>query len=211
MLNGRRLIYIPILHTQHDMGSLGFAAKDVYIEKLGKKLWQHHIRAIDEMWLGIKKRIIRLKLPYKRTYIYQDGLPVCGKEKEIIKDLAKKGSANHRIVQWLLSHGANLIGTEDPKLLLQEYHFVRQILLARNNGQRKKWVQEYEKAAPELLKRRDLFIRERIGKTLPQGGIGLLFVGLLHRVDEFLSPDIQVSYLIYRLPFQRSFELELAR
>ncbi len=183
----------------------------VYTEKLGKKLWQHHVRAIDEMWAGIKKRITRLKLPYKKTFIYQDGLPICGKEMAIINTLAKQGSPNHKIVQWLVDHGAKIVGTEDPQLLMQEYTFVKHILAAHNNGQRKEWVERYEKAAPELLKKRDFFIRERIDKTLLRGAIGLLFVGLLHRVDELLPIDIQVSYLIYRLPFHRSFEMELVK
>lgn len=209
MNNERLLIYIPILHTQHDMGSLGAAAKDTYTQKLGKKLWQHHVRAIDEMWAGIKKRIGRLKLPYPRTYIYQDGLPVCGKEKEIVTHLASRGSPNHLILKWLMERGAAVVGTENPKLLLQEYNFIKQILQAQNIGQREKIIKAYEKAAPKLLKQRDLFIRERIDKTLPTNGIGLLFIGLLHRIDELLPLDIRVSYLIYRLPFQRSFEMKL--
>lgn len=208
---GRRLIYIPILHTQQDMGSLGAAAKQAHIEKLGKRLWQDHVRAIDEMWSGIKKRIARLKLPYKKVYLYQDGLPVCGKEQAIIKALAKQGSPNHLIVQWLMDRGATLVGTEDPQLLIQEYNYVKQILAASNNGQKKELLKQYEKAAPELLKKRDLYIRERINETLPQGGTGLLFVGLLHRVDELLPPDIRVSYLICHLPLQRSFEMELVK
>lgn len=209
--NGRRLIYIPILHTQHDMGSLAASAKETYTQKLGKKLWQHHVKAIDEMWVGIKKRIGHLKLPYPRTYIYQDGLPVCGKEKEIVTHLASQGSPNHLILKWLMDRGTAVVGTENPKLLLQEYSFIKQIFQAQNIGQREKIIKAYEKAAPELLKQRDRFICERIDKTLPQGGIGLLFIGLLHRIDELLPSDIRVSYLIYRLPFQRSFEMELVQ
>lgn len=210
-IQGRQLIYIPILHTQYDMGSLAAAAKGAYIEKLGKRLWQHHIQAIDEMWSGIKQRISRLKLPYKKVYIYQDGLPVCGKEQAIIDALAKQGSPNHLIVQWLVRRGATVVGTEDPQLLIQEYSYVKRILGTRNDRERKELVAEYEKVAPELLKKRDYYIRDRINKTLLQGGIGLLFLGLLHRVDELLPVDIQVSYLIYRLPFHRSFEMELVK
>lgn len=211
MRNGRQLIYVPILHTQHDMGSLSVAAKKIYTEKLGKKLWQHHVRAIDEMWSGIKKQIARLKLPYKKTNIYQDGLPVCDREKEIVKELASKGGPNYLILRWLMNRGATVVGTEDPQLLVEEYHYIKQILAAHNNGQKKEWVERYEKAAPELLKKRDLYIRERINKTLPVGGTGILFMGLLHRVDELLPKDIRVSYLIYRLPFHRSFEIELVK
>lgn len=207
---GRSLIYIPILHTQQDMGSLAPEVRKATVEKLGQKLWRHHVKAIDEMWVGIRKRIARLKLPYKKTYVYQDGLPVCGKEKEIISHLAKQGSPNHLIVQWLVNRGATVVGTEDPQLLLKEYNSLKEIFTAKNNGQKKKWLKQYEKEAPELLKKRDAYILERIKKTLPPNGVGLLFIGLLHRVDEILPVDIRVSYLIYRLPFQRSFEIELA-
>lgn len=210
MTNGRRLIYIPILHTQQDMGSLAPEAKKAFVEKLGQKLWRHHLQAIDEMWSGIKKQISRLKLPYKKVSIYQDGLPVCGKEIEIIHHLAKNGSPNHLLVEGIVKKGAALVGTEDPLLLKQEYHWIKQILAAGNNGQKGKLLEEYRKIAPELLKKRDIFIKEKISKTLPLGGVGLLFIGLLHRVDELLPADIQVSYLIYRLPFRRGFEMELA-
>lgn len=209
MNNGRRLIYVPILHTQQDMGSLAPAARKTYVNKLGQKLWRHHVRAIDEMWSGIKKRIARLKLPYKKTYVYQDGLPVCDKELEIIHHLAKQGSPNHLILEGLVKKGATLVGTEDPHLLKQEYNWIKQILTVSHNGQKKTLLQEYGKVAPELLKKRDLFIKEQISKTLPQGGIGIIFMGLLHQVDELLPADIRVSYLIYRLPFHRGFEMEL--
>ena len=209
MINGRRLIYIPILHTQQDMGSLAPEAKKAFVGKLGQKLWRHHTQAIDEMWSGIKKQIFRLKLPYKRVFIYQDGLPVCGKELEIIHHLAEQTSPNHLIVEGLIKKGATLVGTEDPLLLKQEYDWIKRILEAGNNERKKELLEAYGKVAPELLKKRDLFIKEKISKTLPQGGVGLLFIGLLHRVDELLPADIQVSYLIYRLPFHRGFEIEL--
>jgi len=191
------------------MGSLAPQARKTYVNKLGQKLWRHHVQAIDEMWGGIKSKLLRLKLPYKKTYVYQDGLPLCGKETEIIHHLAKQGSPNHLIVEGLVKKGATLVGTEDPGLLKQEYDWIKKILATGNNGQRETLLKEYGKEAPELLKKRDFFIKEQINKTLPLRGVGLLFIGLLHRVDEFLPVDIQVSYLIYRLPFHRGFEMEL--
>ena len=60
----------------------------------------------------------------------------------------------------------------------------------------------------ELLKKRDEFIAQRIEETLKEGEIGVLFIGLMHRVDEILRADISVSYLIYHLPFKRNFEIK---
>jgi hypothetical protein len=193
------------------MGSLAAAAKETYLEKIGKKLWRHHVKAIDEMWTGIKKMISRLSIIYKDVYIYQDGLPLCGKEQEIVDALAKQGSPNHLAIQWLTRRGASVMGTEDPQLLLQEYNYLKQILAARDARQRKKYTSQYEEAASELLKKRDLYICSRINNTLPPGKTGILFIGLLHRVDELLPSDIRVNYLIYRLPFKRSFEMKLVK
>ncbi|MEK7220546.1 MAG: hypothetical protein AAB253_05060, partial [candidate division NC10 bacterium] len=53
-----------------------------------------------------------------------------------------------------------------------------------------------------LLRQRDEFIGRRIDETLKEGEVGILFIGLMHRVDRFLAPDIEVQYLIHRLPFQ---------
>lgn len=207
----RQLIYIPVIHTQHDMGSLAATAERASIKKVGSRRWQQHVQAIDEMWSGIRKRITRFKLPYKKVYVYQDGLPVCGHELAIVTQLAMQGSPNHRIVKWLVDRGATVVGTEDPELLIQEYTHLKQILATRHNGKRQQLMKKYKKLVPVLLHKRDLYIRQRIDKTLPPGGIGLLFIGLLHRVDELLPSGIRVGYLIYRLPFRRSFEMEMVK
>ncbi|MBI1870693.1 MAG: hypothetical protein HYS07_05815 [Chlamydiae bacterium] len=206
----RQLIYIPILHTQHDMGSLEPQAKSAFVDKLGERLWKHHVKSIDEMWSGIEYRLGKLKLPFKKTYLYQDGLPLCGREETIVLELAKKGSPNHKILKALMDRGSTIIGTEDPQLLVKEYNYIKQILNESDHAQKKKYIQEYEKEAPDLLKKRDRFISDQIQKTLPvDGSVGLIFIGLLHRVDEMLPSDIRVNYLIYRLPLRRSFEKEL--
>lgn len=204
---GRRLIYVPILHTKQDMGTLSTSAQNAYIEKFGKKLWQAHLRAIDDMWSGIKKRIQRLKLPPEKVYVYQDGLPVCEQVSAIITDLAEQGSYNHLIVKWLVDSGATVLGTEDPQLLLQEYQYLKQILTTQDTAQKQELIKQYEQEGVGLLKKRDVYICNRINETLPEGGTGLLFLGLLHRADELLPGDIRVSYLIHYLPFQRDFEM----
>lgn len=210
MPRGRKLIYVPILHTEVDMGNLSGSMQAMYQEKFGKRQWQEDMRALDEMWHGLKKKIQALQLPYGRLKVYQDGLPLCGKEEEIVKDLAKKGSRNHQILWWLRNRGGRLVGTEDPNLLLQDYQHLRDIVQSKNGGEREKKIKEFEKIAPGLLHARDEFIRSRIAETLGQGETGVLFIGLLHRVDELLPQDMQVQYLIHRLPFHRSFEMEMA-
>ncbi|OGQ68897.1 MAG: hypothetical protein A3F89_03800 [Deltaproteobacteria bacterium RIFCSPLOWO2_12_FULL_50_11] len=161
------------------------------------------------MWLGIRKRLRTLKLPFRKVKVYQDGLPVCGKEKEIIRDLAKRGSPNHELVLWLIQQGAMVVGTEDPRLLVREYTHLKKIMESKTHQERERLVHEFEKEADELLKKRDQRIRDQIVLTLRSGETGVIFLGLLHRVDEILPPEIKISYLIHRLPFRRSFEMEM--
>ena len=76
-------------------------------------------------------------------------------------------------------------------------------LLVPNNAPLRVLVQ-----AERLLGQRDDYMRRRIDATLPDGGVGLLFVGLTHHVDEGLPSDIDVSYLIHDLPFHRGGDIE---
>ena len=133
---------------------------------------------------------------------------MCEKEKEIIDELAKKGSPNHQIVQWLMRQGATLVGTEDPELLANEYNYLKGIIQAKTIEEREKLLREYEEQGDKFLKKRDRTIRDRILSTLQEGDTGILFMGFLHKVDELLRPAIRVSYLVVHLPFQRSFEMD---
>ena len=76
-----------------------------------------------------------------------------------------------------------------------------------NLEEKDKVIQKYEKKAWDILKRRDEYIANRIAKTLMEEETGILFMGMRHKVDERLPKDIQVSYLIYRLPFKESYNL----
>ena len=204
----RELIYVPIVHTQADMGSLRDAAKSEFLGRYQESDWHKHTRAIQEFWEGLKKRIMGLDLEYPRTHVYQDGLPVCGKELQIVTDLAQQGSQNHQLVLSLVEKGAHLVGTESPKLLLEEYELLRGVFSAPEGTPREAAATAYRKRAAALLSERDDYIRSRIDATLPGGELGLLFIGLTHHVDEGLPSDIRVSYLIQNLPFRRSGPIE---
>lgn len=214
----RRLVYVPILHTTSDMGTLAPSMKKAYVKKFGEKKWQEHVRVIDEMWQGIRKNIQKMNFSCDKpstgkpdaggVKVYQDGLPVCGMEKRIVADLAKKGSPNHKLIQWMIRRGATLVGTEDPKLLLAEYNHVKGITQAKTHQEHEKRVREFATESAALLQKRDEKMSNQIDATLKKGETGVLFIGLAHRVDELLPKDIRVSYLIHRLPFKRSFEME---
>jgi len=191
------------------MGSLASGMKKTYVGRFGKTKYRAHVKAIEEMWGGLKTRIEKLKLNFKKVKIYQDGLPNCGFEIRIIKDLARKGSLNHELVLRLVEQGATLVGTEDADLLLKEYSEIKKILNEKDEDKRKKLLQGHERDGRDLLMARDQYIAGRINETLVAGDAGILFIGMLHHVDEYLTGDIKTSYLIHRLPFKRSFEMEL--
>ncbi len=189
----RRLIHVPIVHTGADMGSLLPGAKAEFLSRYTQREWQEHIETIEQFWRNLRERIDGFGLDYARTYVYQDGLPVCGKELQIVTDLARRDSRNHQLILWLVDQGATLVGTEAPKLLLEEYELMRNVFAAA--AQERAAGKACQKEADDLLKRRDAYIRKRIDATLPDDGTGLLLIGLVHRVHEGLPEDIAVSRL----------------
>lgn len=207
----RKLIYVPVIHTEADMGSVAEPLKKEYIQRYGPKKWDEHTSAIDSMWRGIRQRIFNLGLDYNRTKIYQDGLPVCNKELAIVSDLAQAGNENYKIILELVQRGAKLIGTEDPEFLLEEYRYIKAVTKINNLEEKEEAIKKYEKKAREILKKRDEYIANSISKTLMERETGILFIGMRHKVDEKLPKDVEVSYLIYRLPFKESYKNDKAQ
>lgn len=197
----RRLIYIPILHTVQDMGSKVEALKQAYIKQLGAERWDRSRAVIDEVWQGIRERVLALELPWERVRVYQDGLPVSGREVEIAREVAAQGSQNYQLVLELLARGARLEGTEEPSLLLEEHALISAIANAQDEAARVRAQEAYAREGLRILRARDAFISRRIYETLEQGEVGLLFLGVMHEVDRILPEEIQVEYLIHRLPF----------
>ena len=188
----RTLIVIPIIHTEQDMGSLLEQVKQEYVTRYGHEKWTEHLKSIDEVWSGIRRMIAALELPYASVRLYQDGLPLCGKEADIVKEVAARGSKNHQLLAELMEQGARLMGTEDPHLLLQEYQFLQGALGGGKQGHEN----QREDQSRRLLSGRDRFIAGRINATLSAGEIGLLFVGMAHSVEPLLDADILVRHLL---------------
>ena len=192
----RTLFYIPIIHTQADMGALAGAIRRLSIEKLGRREWERSVKAIDQLWTIIHDTIEKLDLPYPQVRLYQDGLPNCGREVPIVTDLANAGSPNHQLLLCLMEKGATLMGTESADLLLEEYQLVQQVLSAQGLGEVERVQARQESLSHSLLERRDRYISERINETLREGETGILFLGMLHSLEEKIAKDIQVHYPI---------------
>ena len=184
------------------MGSMYGTLKDEYIRRFGTQKWEEHNRIIEDFWHGIRNKVFDLSLDYPNTRLYQDGLPVCGKEMDLVQELVKMGSRNHQILMELIQLGAKLEGTEDPKLLLEEYDYLKK---ASADLDKPKMKRRYQQSAKRILQKRDSYIAQRIDETLRGGETGLLFIGITHRVDKKLPKDIEIDYVIYRLPFKEGF------
>jgi len=193
----RTLIYFPIFHTQADMGALRESVVQATLEKVGRPGLSRKTAAIDKVWTEIEGAIDALALSFDRVRLYQDGLPECGREAEIVTELARAGSRNHQLLLGLMARGAVLMGTESGDLLVQEHQLARQSLTTR--PPRAAGVAAQRRALNEaLLKRRDQFMAQRINDTLKDGETGILFLGMLHSVVRYLQPDVKVIYPLHR-------------
>ena len=193
----RTLIYFPIVHTQADMGALQESVARATLEKAGRAGLARKTAAIDQIWTEIEAAIDALPLSFDRVRLYQDGLPVCGREAEIVTELAQAGSRNHQLLLRLMAQGAVLMGTESGDLLVQEYQLARQSLTTR--PPRAAGVAASRRALSEaLLQRRDQFMAQRINETLKNGETGILFLGMLHSLERHLHPDVKVIYPLHR-------------
>lgn len=181
----RALEIIPIIHTQADLGRLGPSVRRVTEERHGHGAWDRTQQAIDTVWDEIDRYTDALiERGAGSVRIYQDGLPVCGRELDIVRELAEKGSRNHIMLARLIDAGATIEGTESPELLLKEYEAIKAALAGQSDPTRA------DKSG--LIHDRDRFIADRIRETLTPTDTGVLLIGMLHDVAPLLPTDIEV-------------------
>jgi hypothetical protein len=161
------------------------------LSALGRQGVARNAAVVEKMWAQIESVVARLPVPPGSTRVYQDGLPVCRHEQEIVSELAGTGSRNHRVLLELQARGATLMGTESPELLLQEYQLAA---AAFASGGTVRTATRQKQLRDALLEKRDRYIAERINRTLAAGETGILFMGMLHEVAAYLDSDIAVTY-----------------
>jgi hypothetical protein len=187
----RTLLYVPVIHTSADLGSL---AKDVAkrgIADLGEDLWQAHRETVDKFWDCLSKYFGTINLSGMK--IYQDGMVAEGEIGEkIVEEGSRAGSRNYELVSGLIIRGAALVRTEDLGLVKEERDRLIAITQARSNIQRLFAFIKYKFIKNRLLDRRDRFIVKRIDETLNQGEAGILFIGAFHNIKKRLPKDINV-------------------
>ena len=187
----RKLVYIPIIHTAADMGTLAASIRGKKLFLVGRQGLARNVAAVEKMWDKIERVASRLPLTPGTVRVYQDGLPICQHEQEIVSELAESGSRNHRLLLQLQSRGARVMGTESPELLVEEYQLAKASLafgVTAEDASRQRQLRD------TVLEKRDRFIADRINVTLGDGETGILFIGMLHSLSRFLDSDIRVAY-----------------
>ena len=187
----RTLIYVPIIHTSADLGSL---AKDVAkrgIADLGEGFWEEHRKTVEGFWDVISHYFDAVDVSGMK--IYQDGM-VAGEEvgQRIVEEGIKSGSKNYRLLSKLLKKGAILVKTEDFNLVREERDRLLKITQAKTITKKLLSFIRYRLTKNMLLNKRDKFIARRIDETLNEGETGIIFIGAYHNIKKRLPENIQI-------------------
>jgi len=187
----RTLLYVPIIHTSADLGSLAQAVQKRGIANLGEDAWMEHLKTIDGFWDAIAGYFDSIDV--SGTKIYQDGLVADGEIGEkIVEEGIRLGSKNYELVSRLLQRGAILIKTEDVKLVKAEHEHLTAMTKEQSRTRKLLAFGKYKLVKDRLLNQRDAYIAKRIDETLDNGEKGILFIGAYHNVKSKLPADIHI-------------------
>ena len=207
----RKLLIIPIVHNAADLGRLEHRLEQIKRATMPRERIEASRKQVARFWGELRVAIESWQLDFSKVLVFQDALPLApathvGLEIKIVKELAAVGSANHQLLEWLHEHGASILGTESPELLVAEYSLVRkQLGMAENPSSNQETPRILETTAEaaeiaaqlaDLLNRRDQFIAARIDTTLEQDQTGIILLGMLHHVEKWLPDDIEVDFPI---------------
>jgi hypothetical protein len=189
----RKLLYIPMIHVDSDLGSIAASVNKRSVEICGSERWLRHKEVVTVFWDRIRDYFNGMD-PHGLE-IYQDGLMAGGElGLRIIEEGARRGSPNHQIVLDLIKRGASIRKTEDVELLKKE--FDRILRLAGSDPELEESIAILHRAEGErLMAERDRFIGKTINQTLKQGERGALFMGAFHNVLSEFHDDIEVTEL----------------
>ena len=191
----RKLMLIPIVHSEKEMGSLKSDISEMIDRKFGKDRRDQHRRDVALFWENLKTIIDAVlgNLDCTRIRIYQDGIPIGGDVgAKLVAMGAADGIPNHQIVLSIIEHGGVLEKTESPALLKEEYEIIKAIVNAKTDPEREALSEKHKHRLYELTIERDKYIAQRIGESLTDGQYGLLFIGATHDVVPYLNPDIDL-------------------
>jgi len=188
----KKLLYVPIIHMEADLGSVAAAIDKRSSQICGKERWNKHKKVVSDFWDSITN-FFDLLNDASNLKIYQDGLMIDGKlGKKIIEEGARKGSKNYKIILKLIKKGAQIRKTEDIHLLKEEYNNLIKLSQTKSFLERMLAYIGYRLRKDPLMEKRDKFIAQRINETLQDGEVGVLFIGVYHNVLPQISKEIIV-------------------
>lgn len=190
----RRLLYVPIIHTASDLGSMAPSIERGTVSLLGERRWASHKAVVAKFWQVMAAYLAGLEATNLK--IYQDGLSAGGElGRRIVTAGAERGSDNYGIILDLIGRGAEVRATEDSSLLREEYGYLSR--LAQQGSPKRTMLahKAYESSKERLTRQRDKHVAATINATLKEGEVGLLFMGAYHNVLPYLAEDIIVEQL----------------
>lgn len=187
----KTLLYVPIIHTSADLGSLAKAVAKRGIDAIGGEFWEKHAATVEKFWDVLSDYFAAIEAAGMK--MYQDGMPADGElGAKIVEECARAGSRNYELVAKLLKRGAVLIKTEDIELVKQERDMLVALTRAKSLFQKLAAYVKYKWVKDRLLAKRDAFIAKKIVQTLGAGQTGVLFIGAGHNIRKRLPPEIRV-------------------
>lgn len=188
----RTLLYVPIIHTSADLGSLAEDVERRGLEKFGENMWRDHLRTIDGLWDALFLYFDSINVSGAK--IFQDGMIADGDVGlNIIQEGDKAGSKNHQLVSKLLHRGALLMKTEDFNLVKKERDRLLKMIRAKTTAEKIFGLFLYKLTKKTLLRQRDEYIAQRIDRALQEGETGILFIGAYHQIKPRLPRDIKIK------------------
>jgi len=201
----RKLLYVPIIHMESDLGTMASALDSQSASLCGEKKWAKHKETVAKFWENIADYFAALDA--SNLKIYQDGLPADGElGRRIIEQAAKRGSKNHQIILNLMERGAEIRKTEDPSLLKDEYENITGLTQSKSATEKTAAYINYKLHKNHLTKERDKFVAQRIAETLKEGETGVLFMGSYHNILLYLPKDITVEQVKERAKINAYFK-----
>ncbi len=188
----RTLIYVPIIHTSADLGSLAADVARRGIAGLGEEAWAEHGKTVDGFWNAVSRYFDSIEVSGMK--IYQDGMVAEGEVGgKIVAEGVKMGSKNYRLVERLIKRGAVMVKTEDFMLVKEERDRILELTRAGNVAAKLRGFLRYRLSKRRLLDRRDRFIAGRIDETLGKDETGIIFLGAYHDIIRRLPADIKIE------------------
>lgn len=179
----KRLILIPIIHPQNESIlkaiKFGIAENADDINALREVT---NIFKTEKFWDELEERLFnRLKNEnYTKIKVYQDAMDETPTHEQFINN--SKISRNWHLIHNLHLRGTVIMKTENRRLL----DITERILISGDDTE-----------LALITHQRDEFIAKTIEKTLKNGELGILFIGIAHNVHKHFSPHIIIEWIMF--------------